>query len=565
MTDNLITPYGGTLLNLCLAGDERERVKEAAGRAAKLLISESALCDLELLATGAFSPLSGFMGKKDYESVVGEMKLANGTLWPLPVTLEAPKDFQVPADKKVALVDHKGVLLGLLTVEDDYTADLEAEKAHIYANNEEHPTLARLRKTSTRRLGGRLQVIQPPIHHDFRPLRRTPAEVRQMLNAKGWKNVTAFQTRNPLHRAHEELVRRASEEVQDGGVLVHPVVGMTKPGDVDHFTRVRIYQCAMQYFDEQKVALSLLPLAMRMAGPREALFHAIIRRNHGVNGLIIGRDHAGPGKDSKGKEFYGPYDAQELLRKHSATIGVKPVEFKMQVYVPDKQCYLAVDQVPAGMKTADISGTQVRKDYLEKGLPLPDWFTRKEIAQVLSDAYPPRVKQGVTVWLTGLSQAGKSTIAEILAMRLLEHGRPSTNLDGDVVRTHLSKGLGFSKEDRDMNIRRIGYVAAEITRHGGTVLVAAISPYKDIRQENRERIGNYVEVFVNAPIDVCEARDQKGNYRAAREGKIKGFTGVDDPYEMPTHDFLELRTDRETPQESAEKIMSHLTELGYLS
>ncbi len=565
MTDSLITPYGGRLQNLCLTGDERERVKEAAGRAPKLLLSEAALCDLELLATGAFSPLSGFMTRKDYESVVGEMRLASGTLWPLPVTLEVAKDFVVPADKKVSLVDHKGVLLAVLTVDDDFQADLEAEKSHIYANNDEHPTLSRLKKTSTRRLGGRLQVIQTPIHHDFRPLRRTPAEVRQMLAAKGWKNVTAFQTRNPLHRAHEELVRRSAEEVKDGGVLVHPVVGMTKPGDVDHFTRVRIYQCAMRYFDESKVALSLLPLAMRMAGPREALFHAIIRRNHGVNGLIIGRDHAGPGKDSKGKDFYGPYDAQELMRKHTAEIGVTPVEFKMQVYVPEKQCYLSVDQVPQGTKTADISGTQVRKDYLEKGLPLPEWFTRKEIAQVLNEAYPPRVKQGVTVWLTGLSQAGKSTIAEILAMRLLEHGRPSTNLDGDVVRTHLSKGLGFSKEDRDMNIRRIGYVAGEITRHGGTVLVAAISPYKDIRAENRERIGNYVEVFVNAPIDVCEARDQKGNYRAAREGKIKGFTGVDDPYEAPDHDFLEVRTDKETPQESAEKIVSHLIELGYIA
>jgi sulfate adenylyltransferase len=320
----------------------------------------------------------------------------------------------------------------------------------------------------------------------------------------------------------------------------------------------------MKHFDSKKVALSLLPLAMRMAGPREALFHAIIRRNHGCSALIVGRDHAGPGKDSKGEAFYGPYDAQEMLTTHAEEIGVRMVPFKMCVYVPEEQGYFPVDEVPEGKKTVAISGTQVKEDYLAEGLPLPEWFTRPEVAELLGEAYPPRRRQGLTVWLTGLSAAGKSTLAEILAMRLLEHGRPSTVLDGDVVRLHLSKGLGFSKEDRDTNIRRIGFVAGEITRHGGTVICAAISPYRQIRAENRERIGNYLEVFVNAPLEICEGRDKKGNYAKARAGVIKGFTGIDDPYEPPVKDFVECRTDMETPEESVEKILIRLEELGYI-
>jgi sulfate adenylyltransferase len=581
----LIGPYGGKLVDLVLAGDRLAAARDEAEHARKLTLSSRGLCDLELLATGGLSPLTGFMCRDDYERVVKEMRLATGpnagTLWPLPVSLEAPEGFpdasasdvgpapgagEAAAGDTVALSDTMGTILALLDIEDVFDADLEVEKEHIWGNNEEHPSLARLRAAAPRYLGGKLRVLRLPVHHDFVSLRRTPAEVREMLGELGWSDVVAFQTRNPLHRAHEELIKRAGADVD--GVLVHPVVGPTKPGDVDHFTRVRCYQAAMKHFDAERTALSLLPLAMRMAGPREAILHAIIRRNHGANRLIVGRDHAGPGSDSKGSAFYGPYDAQEALEKHQDEIGVAMVPFKMCAYVPDLGEYFPVDEVPEGKETVSISGTQVREEYLAAGRALPEWFTAPEVAALLAETYPPPRRQGLTVWFTGLSAAGKSTLAEILAQRLLEHGRPSTVLDGDIVRTHLSKGLGFSKEDRDTNIRRIGFVASEITRHGGTVLCAAISPYRAIREENRELIGNYVEVHVNAALEVCEARDKKGNYRKAREGIIKGFTGIDDPYEPPAGtagvDYVECKTDSETPEASVARVLARLEELGYI-
>lgn len=559
-----IDPYGGEIVDLVAREEEATTLEAEAARLPTLTLSDTALCDLELLATGGFFPLRGFMCSDDYRRVVGEMRLGDGTLWPLPITLEVSQDFQGPPGSRAALCDRKGVILAVMNIEDAFEADLDAEARHIYAGNEEHPTLRRLRTGSVRRLGGPVRVIQLPVHHDFKSLRLPPAQVRKEMTSRGWDRMVAFQTRNPLHRAHEELTKRAAKEV-GGGLLIHPVVGVTKPGDVDHYTRVRCYQALVEnHYKPNEVILSLLPLAMRLAGPREALWHAIIRRNHGATHFIVGRDHAGPGNDSGGKPFYGPYDAQELLAEHETEIGVKMVPFQMVVYLPKKDRYVPVDEVPNGEETASISGTQVREEYLAKGKPLPEWFTRPEVARLLGEAYPPKKKQGLCIWLTGLSAAGKSTIAEILAQRLLEYGRPSTVLDGDVVRKNLSKGLGFSKEDRDTNIRRIGFVAAEIARHGGTVICAAISPYRAIRQENRELIRNYVEVFVDAPLEVCEARDRKGLYKKARAGEIKGFTGIDDPYEPPTENFTACHTDRETPEESVEKVLSHLSTAGYL-
>ena len=559
----LVEPYGGELVDLRAGGEELKAAQNELAEAPRLTLSDTALCDLELLATGGFSPLRGFMGRADYEGVVKELRLSDGTLWPLPVALEAPGGFPAEPGRPVALCDKKGVILALLRVEEVFDADVDAEARHIYGGNEEHPTLARLRGESPKRLAGSLAVLRLPVRHDFKALRRTPAEVRDLLGELGWSDVVAFQTRNPLHRAHEELIRRAASE-RGAGVIIHPVVGVTKPGDVDHYTRVRCYLAAMKYFDPDKVTLSLLPLAMRMAGPREVLLHAIVRRNYGANALIVGRDHAGPGKDSRERPFYGPYDAQEMLERHGAEIGVGMVPFRLCVYVPDEDAYLPVDEIPEGTKTLSISGTQVREEYLAGGKPLPEWFTRPEVAQLLGEAHPPRRRQGLTVWFTGLSASGKSTLAEILSQRLLEYGRPSTVLDGDVVRTHLSKGLGFSKEDRDTNIRRVGFVASEITRHGGTVLCAAISPYRKARDENRGLIGNFVEVYVNAPIEVCEARDKKGLYKRAREGKIAAFTGITDPYERPLRPEVECRTDLETPEESAENILASLRRLGYV-
>jgi sulfate adenylyltransferase len=378
--------------------------------------------------------------------------------------------------------------------------------------------------------------------------------------------VVAFQTRNPLHRVHEELTKRAAREV-DGVLLLHPSVGMTKPGDVDHFTRVRTYiQLAARHYDPDRILLSLLPLAMRMAGPREALWHAVIRRNYGANNFIVGRDHASPGNDSTGKPFYGPYDAQELVAQYSEELGVKMVPFSELVYLPEEERYEEAPKVPANVKIASISGTQVRDEFLNAGRKLPEWFTRPEVADILAETYPPRHRQGACIWFTGLSGSGKSTTAEVLTVLMLERGRQVTVLDGDVVRTHLSHGLGFSKEDRDINIRRIGYVAAEIARHGGLVLCAAVSPYRATRNDVRNLVGKdrFVEVFVDTPIDVCEQRDVKGMYAKARRGEIKGFTGIDDPYEAPLHAELTLDTVTHTPEENAYVILDYLVKEGYV-
>nr|QEO74786.1 GTP-binding protein LepA [uncultured bacterium] len=415
-------------------------------------------------------------------------------------------------------------------------------------------------------ISGPLQLLRLPRRYDFQNLRLTPQQTRRTLEELGHQNVVAFQTRNPLHRAHEELTKRASQAV-DGILLLHPVVGVTKPGDIDHYTRVRTYKAlAHRYYDRDRILLSLLPLAMRMAGPREALWHALIRRNYGANHLIVGRDHASPGLDSDGQPFYGPYEAQELVGQFEKELGVGVIPFRELVYLPEEQRYEETNHTPAGTKTASIAGTQVREEYLNKGRTLPGWFTRPEVAEILAQAYPPRFRQGACIWFTGLSGAGKSTTAEVLAVLLLEYGRQTTLLDGDVVRTHLSKGLGFSKEDRDTNIRRIGYVASEIVRHGGIVLAAAVSPYRSTRNDIRNLIGqdNFIEVFVDTSLEVCEERDVKGMYAKARRGEIKDFTGIDDPYEEPLHPEITIDTISQTPHETARVILDHLIREGFL-
>ncbi len=563
----LIEPYGGKLVDLMVPADALADVKAHASTLPSLQVSERIVCDLELLATGAFSPLDRFMGQADYQRVLDEMRLADGTLFPLPITLPVEPNDDIQVGRDIALRNAKNELLAVMTVEEIYPWDKEecAQKA-FGSTDLRHPLVAEMVRWGNLNISGKLQVLQLPTHYDYKDLRLTPAQVRERLTGFGHQNVVAFQTRNPLHRVHEELTKRAAESV-DGVLLLHPVVGMTKPGDVDHFTRVRTYKAlAENHYDPDRILLSLLPLAMRLAGPREAVWHAIIRRNYGANHLIVGRDHAGPGNDSTGKPFYGPYDAQELVATHEAELGVKMIPFLQFVYLPEEDRYEEISKVPAGAKTADISGTQVRRDYLNAGRLLPEWFTRPEVAEILAESYPPRHKQGVCIWFTGLSGAGKSTTAEVLTQLLLEFGKTLTVLDGDVVRTHLSKGLGFSKEDRDTNIRRIGWVAAEITRHGGTTICAAISPYRAIRNEIRAMVGSdhFVEVFVDTPIEVCEQRDYKGMYAKARRGEIKGFTGIDDPYEAPEHPEITLDTVNNTPEENARKIIEYLAHQGLL-
>lgn len=564
---NLISPYGGKLVNLVVTGDERKALIEKASHLPSIKISPRELCDLELLATGAFSPLDRFMGKEDYERVLEEMRLMDGTLFPLPITLTTDPSSWPSSGEEVVLRDANNNLIALMKIEEAFPWDPQTEALKAYGSTDSrHPMVSEMVTWGKMCISGELKVINLPQYYDFVDLRRTPAQVREILSSLGNENVVAFQTRNPLHRIHEELTKRAAAEV-GGSLLIHPVVGMTKPGDVDHYTRVRIYRSLVEkYYDPNTTVLSLLPLAMRMAGPREALLHAIIRRNYGANHFIVGRDHAGPGKDSTGKPFYGPYDAQELMKEHEAELGVKMVEFKELVYLPEKKVYVEVDKVPAGEKVANISGTQVRDDYLAKGKLLPEWFTRPETAQILRQMYPPRHQQGFCIWFTGLSGAGKSVTADILTTLLLERGRQVTQLDGDVIRTHLSKGLGFSKEDRDTNILRIGFVASEITRHNGVVICAAISPYNATRNEARKMVGpdHFVMVYMDTPIEVCESRDIKGLYAKARRGELKGFTGVDDPYEPPVDPEITLRTVGVTPEQNARKIISWLEANGFL-
>jgi sulfate adenylyltransferase len=566
-SSNLISPYGGKLIDLMVKGEERKELIEKSNRLPSIQISTRSLNDLELLATGAFSPIDRFMGKADYERVLTEMRTSDGTLFPIPITLPVDESDLPSWSEQITLSDSRNNTLAVMQIEEVYHYDPQREARLVLGTTDpRHPLISEMVRWGKVYVSGELKVIDLPKYYDFAELRRTPAWVRANLEEMGNANVVAFQTRNPMHRIHEELTKRAAEDV-NGSLLIHPVVGMTKPGDVDHYTRVRVYRSLVEnYYDNNRTLLSLLPLAMRMAGPREALWHAIIRRNFGANYFIIGRDHAGPGKDSHGKPFYGPYEAQLMLTQYGEEIGVQPIEFKTLVYLADDERYEEQDKVPEEARIFSISGTEVREEYLAKGKTLPEWFTRRETAEILQEMYPPRHKQGFCIWFTGLSGSGKSTTAEILTSLMLANGKQVTVLDGDVVRTHLSKGLGFSPEDRDTNILRIGFVAGEIARHGGAIICAAISPYRATRNEARKMVGEdrFIEIFVDTPIEVCESRDVKGLYARARRGQITGFTGVDDPYEAPTDPEITLYTVDTTPEENAHKIIEYLVEQGYL-
>ncbi len=564
----LIEPYGGKLINLLVSGEEKQNLKNRAARLPRVQLTPRNLCDLELLANGGFSPLNRFLGKADYRRVIEESRLADGALFPIPITLAVEPSADIHLDDEIGLADQHNDLLAVMRIEEIYEWDLQEEALLTYGTTDlRHPLVAEMHSWGKLCLSGELQVLDLPRHYDFRRLRLTPLQVRHRLADLGHERVVAFQTRNPLHRAHEEMSRRAAQQI-DGALLLHPVVGMTKAGDIDHYTRVQSYEVlAKKYYDKGAMMLSLLPLAMRMAGPREAVWHAIIRRNFGANYFIIGRDHASPGSDSNDRPFYGPYDAQELMSAHSAEVGVQPVIFSEMVYLPEEDRYEESSRVVGGNQTASLSGTKAREDFLLRGLLLPTWFTRPEVASILAQAHPPRHRQGFCLWFTGLSGSGKSTTADILTIMLLERGRQVTVLDGDVIRTHLSKGLGFGKEDREINIRRIGFVASEVVRHGGGVICAAISPYRATRNECRTMMGSgrFVEIFVDTPLEVCEGRDPKGMYALARGGKLTGFTGIDDPYEPPHHPEIRLDTISYSAEQNAERIVSYLMDQGFIT
>jgi sulfate adenylyltransferase len=553
---------------LFVSYDSAQKLKVEAANLPSWDLTPRQVCDLELLMNGGFHPLKGFLSQADYESVVERMRLADGTLWPIPVTLDVSQAFadRVEPGQDIALRDAEGVILATLSVTDKWTPDKPHEAAMVFgADDLAHPAVNYLHHVAgPAYLGGAITGIQQPVHYDFKARRDTPNELRAYFRKVGWRRVVAFQTRNPLHRAHQELTFRAARETQ-ANLLIHPVVGMTKPGDIDHFTRVRCYEAVLGQYPSATTTMSLLNLAMRMAGPRESLWHGIIRRNHGCTHMIVGRDHAGPGKNSQGADFYEPYAAQDLFRAHAGEIGIEMVDFKQMVYVQEKAQYYPVDEVPEGTTVLDISGTELRR-RLREGLDIPDWFSFPDVVAELRRTSPARSKQGFTVFFTGLSGSGKSTIANALMVKLMEMGgRPVTLLDGDVVRKHLSSELGFSKEHRDINIRRIGYVASEITKNGGIAICAPIAPYTATRRAVREMIeayGAFIEVHVATSVEECERRDRKGLYKLAREGKIKEFTGISDPYEAPETPELRLDTERTEVDHCAHQVLLKLEQLG---
>ncbi len=570
MAEQLIAPHGGTLVDLIVDEARAEQLKAESRDWKSWDLTDRQVCDFELIANGGFSPLTGFLGQADYESVRDGLHLTDGTLWPMPITLDVNEDFaaELEAGDTIALRDAEGVMLGALTVSDVWQPDKADEAQKVFGTtNPEHPAVGYLMNNAgSHYVGGTIEAIQLPVHYDFASMRKTPTEVRTDFADAGWSKVVAFQTRNPMHRAHVELCIRAAAE-QGANLLIHPVVGMTKPGDVDHYTRVRVYQALQARYAQGSAEVALLPLAMRMGGPREAVWHALIRKNHGVSHFIVGRDHAGPGSDSDGTPFYGPYDAQEMMVEYQDEMGVTMVPFKLMVYIPSQDTYMPIDEVPEGTETLSISGTELRQ-RLADGDDIPEWFSYPEVVAELRKTSRPRKAQGFTVFFTGLSGSGKSTVANALMVKLLERGgRSVTMLDGDLVRQNLSKGLGFSKEDRNTNVERIGYVASEITKAGGIAICAPIAPYAGPRAQNRAVIsaaGGYALVHISTPLEVCEQRDRKGLYAKARAGIIPEFTGISDPYEEPTDGELVIDTTDTTPEHAAGRILEHLLAEGYL-
>lgn len=532
-------------------------------------LTERQLCDLECLLNGAFAPLTGFLEQQDYEAVCDTMRLSDGTLWPIPITLDVPAAFAktLAPGEKMLLINTENTPLATLTVHNRWLADKQYEALSVFGTTDLlHPGVHVLfNETHDWYIGGPIQALAGIHHYDFVQYRHSPAELKQLFSVLGWSKIIAFQTRNPIHRAHYELTLRGAKAV-DAHLLLHPVVGLSKPGDVHPNTRIKCYEKVLDHYPKNTALLSLLPLAMRMAGPREAIWHAIIRKNYGVTHFIVGRDHAGPGLNSQGNPFYPPYAAQEQVIAHAADIGIEIVAFPAIVYVQNKARFLTIEEIDPEDAIDDLSGTELRH-RLEHHLDIPDWYSFPDVLDVLKQAYPAKTEQGYTVFFTGLSGAGKSTLAKALMAKLLEsQSRKVTLLDGDIIRRHLSPDLGFSKADRDINIQRLSFIASEITKHKGIAICAAIAPYSLGRAAFRRMIaaqGGFIEVYVATSLTVCKQRDIKGLYQKAELGLITGFTGVNDPYEVPNHPDLIIDTAVTSIPEALSQIVSTIETLGY--
>ncbi|KAF8348338.1 sulfate adenylyltransferase [Amanita rubescens] len=554
------TPHGGVLKDL-VARDAALSVqlREEAVNLPDIFLTERQLCDLELILNGGFSPLEGFMNEKDYASVIESLRLSDGVLFPMPVTLDVSRK-----DCRVVLRDPRDdEALAILTVEDIYAPDQVREAIRVFgADDPAHPSVAYLRnRVKELYLGGKVQAIQAPTHFDYVALRYTPAQLRAHFQKLSWRRVVAFQTRNPMHRAHRELTVRAAR-LRQANVLIHPVVGLTKPGDVDHYTRVRVYEAIMARYPNGLGHLALLPLAMRMAGPREAVWHAIIRKNYGATHFIVGRDHAGPGKNSHGKDFYGPYDAQDLVNKYSNELQIEMVPFQQMTYLPSTDEYQPVDKVPKGVQTLDISGTELRR-RLRTGAPIPDWFSYDAVVKVLRESYPPRNKQGFVLFITGFYESGKNAIARALQTRLNEQGGRSVSLLlGETLGQASSSEQGFSAEERRDNTQQIAFVAAELARAGAAVITAPVAPSETSRILARDTVihnggagGNFFLIHVATPLEECEKRDRRQVYARARRGEIKGIVGVDEVYDAPERADLTVDASMQGIPEIVHNIM----------
>lgn len=550
-----------------------EKLQEAIEKAFHLpywQLNERQTCDIELLLNGAFNPLTSFLSKADYESVINNMRLADGQLWPIPITLDIPEAFaeSLKIGDQITLRDPEHFAIAIIEVREIWKPNLTEEAEKVFGTQDlKHPAVSYLyQATHPIYIGGPLQAIELPRHIDYIKYRHTPQELRTVFKRKKWNKIIAFQTRNPLHKVHIKLTKEALKR-KDAQLLIHPVTGITKPDDIDYHTRIKCYRSVLRLYPKNTVALSLLPLAMRMAGPREALWHALIRRNYGCTHFIVGRDHAGPGKDSKGKNFYPPLEAHNLLKKYRSEIGIEPILFEEMAYSPSRKKYIFTKNKKPNEELLAISGTQMR-EMLKKGEKLPDWFTSPTIAKHLKATYPPLKYRGFTIFFTGLSGSGKTTLAKMLMIKLIAHGRRKvTLLDGDIVRTHLSSELGFSKEHRSINVQRIGYVASEITKNRGIAICAPIAPYEADRSENRKLIskyGTYIEIYLSTPLEVCEHRDIKGFYLRARHNLTHSFTGIDDPYEVPKNPEIILDTSSTSAEELTNEIYDKIKAMGCL-
>lgn len=517
------------------------------------------LYDLEMIMNGGFYPLKGFLNKGDYDSVIDNMRLLNGKVWPIPITLDVDNEFKnkISITDKILLKDQMNNEIAYLIVETLYLPDKKEEALKVFGTTDVlHPGVDYLLNQSKEwYIGGKIIKIKSPYHVDFINLRKTPEDLKKYFIENGMTKIIGFQTRNPMHKSHYTITRMALNKYPNSHLLIHPSVGITNPGDIDYHTRTKCYELLLPRY-EGRATLSLLPLAMRMGGPREALWHAIIRKNYGCTHFIVGRDHSGPGKNKNGIDFYDPYAAQELCKKYSKEIGIKIITFNSIVYVKELDNYYEIDKInPSEYTILNISGTQLRAKLKSKD-KIPEWFAFPEIVKLL------QINSGTAILLTGLSGAGKSTISNHLKDRLLEKtNKQITILDGDEVRTHLSKGLGFSKEDRDTNIKRIAYVSSLIVKNGGIVIVPCISPYAETRKYFRElceKEGDFYEIYVSTPLEKCEERDVKGLYKKVKLGEIKNFTGIDDPYEIPISPDITIDTSQYNIYETIDIIMKNI-------